>query len=85
MEGFWFGGLLVSSLLFADDGSLLALFSADLHLKLRLGLFVPRCKAARTSISTSMCEATVLSRGKNEMASLRRLLSLLISTRGGLA
>ena len=60
VEGFWFGDLRITSLLFADDVALLAPSSQDLQLSLER--FAAKCKAAGMRISTSKSETTVLSR-----------------------
>ena len=59
-EGFRFGGVGISSLLFADDVVLLAPSSGDLQLSLER--FAAECEAAGMRISTSKSETMVLSR-----------------------
>uniref|UniRef100_A0A3B5Q8Y2 Reverse transcriptase domain-containing protein n=1 Tax=Xiphophorus maculatus TaxID=8083 RepID=A0A3B5Q8Y2_XIPMA len=60
VEGVRFGGLRISSLLFADDVVLLA--SSDRDLQLSLERFAAECEAAGMGISASKSEAMVLSR-----------------------
>ena len=64
VEGFWFGGHRISSLLFADDVVLLASSTQDLQLSLER--FAAECEAAGMRISTSKSEAMVLSRKRVE-------------------
>ena len=59
MEGFQFGGLRISSLLFADDALLLAPSGEDLQLSLEW--FAGKCEAAGMRISPSKSETMVLS------------------------
>ena len=59
VEGFQFGGLRISSLLFADDVVLLAPSDGDLQLSLEL--FAAECEVAGMRISTSKSETMVLS------------------------
>uniref|UniRef100_A0A669EXX2 Reverse transcriptase domain-containing protein n=1 Tax=Oreochromis niloticus TaxID=8128 RepID=A0A669EXX2_ORENI len=63
-EGLHFGGLRISSLLFADDVVLLA--SSGEGLQLALERFAAECEAAGIRISTSKSEAMVLSRKRVE-------------------
>ncbi|KAL4005315.1 hypothetical protein ACER0C_005028 [Sarotherodon galilaeus] len=63
-EGFHFGGLRISSLLFTDDVVLLA--SSGEGLQLALERFAAECEAAGMRISTSKSEAMVLSRKRVE-------------------
>uniref|UniRef100_A0A669C209 Reverse transcriptase domain-containing protein n=1 Tax=Oreochromis niloticus TaxID=8128 RepID=A0A669C209_ORENI len=63
-EGFHFGGLRISSLLFADDVVLMA--SSGGGLQLALERFAAECEAAGMRISTSKSEAMVLSRKRVE-------------------
>uniref|UniRef100_A0A669EEJ8 Reverse transcriptase domain-containing protein n=1 Tax=Oreochromis niloticus TaxID=8128 RepID=A0A669EEJ8_ORENI len=63
-EGFHFGGLRISSLLFADDAVLLA--SSGDGLQLALERFACECEAAGMRISTSKSEAMVLRRKRVE-------------------
>uniref|UniRef100_A0A3B5Q4K1 Reverse transcriptase domain-containing protein n=1 Tax=Xiphophorus maculatus TaxID=8083 RepID=A0A3B5Q4K1_XIPMA len=64
VEGIRFGGLRISSLLFADDVVLLA--SSDRDLRLSLERFAAECEAAGMRISASKSEAMVLSRKRVE-------------------
>ena len=59
-EGLQFGGLKISSLLFADDVVLMASLVCDLSLS--LDCFAAECEAVGMRISTSKSEALVLSR-----------------------
>uniref|UniRef100_A0A3Q3CXU9 Reverse transcriptase domain-containing protein n=1 Tax=Haplochromis burtoni TaxID=8153 RepID=A0A3Q3CXU9_HAPBU len=63
-EGFHFGGLRISSLLFTDDVVLLA--SSGDGLQFALERFAAECEAVGMRITTSKSEATVLSRKKVE-------------------
>uniref|UniRef100_A0A3B4FLA9 Reverse transcriptase domain-containing protein n=1 Tax=Pundamilia nyererei TaxID=303518 RepID=A0A3B4FLA9_9CICH len=63
-EGFHFGGLRISSLIFADDVVLLA--SLGEGLQLALERFAAECEAAGMRISTSKSEAMVLSQKRVE-------------------
>ena len=63
-EGFQFGGVRISSLLFADDVVLLAPSGGNLQLSLER--FAAECEAAGMRISTSKSESMVLSRKRVE-------------------
>uniref|UniRef100_A0A3P9PV83 Reverse transcriptase domain-containing protein n=1 Tax=Poecilia reticulata TaxID=8081 RepID=A0A3P9PV83_POERE len=64
VEGIRFGGLRIASLLFADDGVLLA--SSERDLQLSLERFAAECGAAGMRLSASKSEAMVLSRKRVE-------------------
>lgn len=57
--GFCFGGLKISSLVFADDVVLLPSSGGDLQLA--LGQFAAECEASRKRISTSKSKVVALS------------------------